>query len=108
MIQRYAESLSTLKPADTMLQKREIGYRRAMPVLDAVKSTITEYRSDEKFEKFVEKAQKLLRKEQSGEEQPEEEQPQEIPQAALRTRRRPTHLEDFVIEETIGERKMLL
>lgn len=77
------ELLLNLKPADTIFQKRKIAYRRSMPVLDAVKSSIAEYRRDEKFEEFIAKAQKLLQKEEL-----EEEHPQEALQAAGRTRRR--------------------
>lgn len=52
-----------------------MSYRRAMPVIDAVKSSVTEYRCDEKFDGFIKKAQQLI---------PES---LEISQAARRTRR---------------------
>lgn len=63
-----------------------------MPVIDAVKSTIEEYRSTEKFEEFLEEASKII-PESIATVQPEK-----------RTRRRNTNLADFVVEESIGER----
>lgn len=84
--------LSTLEPADSIFQMREMSYRRAMPVIDAVKSTINEYRTETKFESFMANALQLI---------PESLQ---IAQPIRRTRRRPTAMDDFTVEETIGER----
>lgn len=86
------ELLSLLEPADTVFQKREMGYRRAIPVLDSVKSCIAKYRTDEQFQAIWQKVEDLI---------PES---VEVSQAA-RLRRTPAILDDFVIEGTIGERK---
>lgn len=63
-----------------------------MPVINALNSTISEYRSDQQFDTYIEKAQELI--------------PESLKSssAGLRTRRRPTHLEDYSVEESIGER----
>ncbi|KAJ6644666.1 Zinc finger MYM-type protein 1 [Pseudolycoriella hygida] len=58
------EILSFLAPADVIFQKREIGYKRVMPVVESVKTCILELRND----------------------------------------KRSTLLDDFTVEETIGER----
>ena len=52
--------LSILSPADTIFQKQDMSYRRAMPVIEAVKPTIAEYRNDEKLNEILESAEKLM------------------------------------------------
>lgn len=84
--------LTDLTPADAILQKREISYRRAMPVIEATKTSIANYRNSETFDKFMEETEKLM-------------PTTPIIRPARRiNRRRSTWLENFVIEETLGER----
>lgn len=90
------EVLSVISPADTIFQKREIGYKRAMPVIEAVKSSIAEYRSDEKFFEFVKKTEDFMSANIS---------PPIIPLRPVRqNRQRSTYLKEFIIEESLGER----
>lgn len=46
--------LNKLEPANKILQKREIGFRQAMPVIDAVFDNVERFRSDDSFNRFVE------------------------------------------------------
>lgn len=85
--------LSSLAPADTILQQREMSYRRAKPVIDSVKSVIEEFRDPEIFKQFEEKAETLMN-----------ESPKVYQPARRIQRRRSTLLGDFSIEGTIGER----
>lgn len=86
------ELLTSLAPADTILQKREMSYRRATPVIESVKSTITDFRNPEIFNQFMDKTKSLM------DEAPITHQP------VRRIQRRSTRLEDIVVEGTIGER----
>lgn len=86
------EFLSVISPADTAFQKREIGYHRAVPILEAVKSSIEEFRESKKFDKTMEDAENLIAK-------------ISLPaRPARRTRRISSRLDNFSIEETIGQR----
>lgn len=87
------ELLSALAPADTIFQKREISYRRAIPVLEAVKTTVGEYRDPEGFDQLMEKTNALMGT-----------IPVVVRPARRIQRRRSTMLRDFVVEETLGER----
>lgn len=51
------EFLSAIAPADTLFQKQEMSYHRAMPVIEDLKSTLADYRNIEAFDKIMEKAQ---------------------------------------------------
>lgn len=85
--------LEIIKPADAILQSREMSYSTGMPVIDAVKDEILSYRSEEKFNEIKEKASKCL--------------PDELPPPralGARKRRRSTLLNDSVVTETLGER----
>lgn len=46
--------LSTIEPANQILQKRDIGFREAMPVIDAVFNSVKNFRTDESFDNFIE------------------------------------------------------
>lgn len=88
------EILSVLEPADTIYQKREIGYKRALPVIEAVKSSISKYRTVEHLKNFVKLAEDLLMKISSA----------SSSRPVRQNRGRSTRLNDFVILETLGER----
>lgn len=49
------EFLSAMAPADTLFQKQEISYHRAVPMIEALKSTIAGYRNSETFDKIMKK-----------------------------------------------------
>lgn len=87
------EILSVLEPADTIFQKRGIGYKRAMPVIEAVKSSIMEYRTEEQLKKFDELADDLLKISTPTSSRP-----------TRQNRARSSRLKDFVVTETLGER----
>lgn len=88
------EFLTALTPADAYHQKRESSYHNAVGVINAVKSTIADYRKPEKFDEFMSKTETLM----TGS------VPNDIVPRSTRNRQRPMHLNDFVIEETTGER----
>lgn len=54
------EILEIIKPADKILQSREIGYVDAVPVIKAVLNALEGLRKDEEFEKFDQKAEELI------------------------------------------------
>lgn len=93
------ELLTLLAPADATFQSREMSYSKAMPIIEAVKERIADYRNPDVLNDFMEKTEQLI---SSSVELIE-------PSAAARARptrnhRRSTLLGDFVIEESIGER----
>lgn len=45
---------STLEPANLILQKRDIGFHDAVPVIDAVFNSVKHFHSDESFDNFIE------------------------------------------------------
>lgn len=65
-----------------------------MPVIEAVKEIIVDYRTTEMFDKCMEKVEALT---STSEDHGDSARP-------IRNRRRSTRLNDFVIEESIGER----
>lgn len=91
------EFLAALAPADTVFQSHDIGYNRAIKVLDAVKSTIAAYRTDyfpDKCDEMLAIAHHLIGPQATGTDAP----------CPTRDRRRSTLLREFVVEESIGER----
>lgn len=84
--------LNTIEPANQILQKRNVGFRIAVPVIEAVIENIKKFRSDESFDDFIEKIEQTL----NGIERSETLRPQRI-------RRRASRLTDFVVMETLGE-----
>lgn len=53
MLHFLNDLLSTIEPANQILQKRDIGFRNAIPIIEAVIESIERLRSDECFEQFV-------------------------------------------------------
>lgn len=85
-----SDFLETFGPVDRLLQSRSISFSRAMPMIEVLQCTISDYRTDENFTKYKEIADKLF--------------PMSIQSTSCRNRRRSTHLTDFVVESSIGER----
>lgn len=54
------ENLEIIKPAEKILQSREIGYVDAVPVIKAVLNALEGLRKDEEFEKIDREAKKLI------------------------------------------------
>lgn len=84
-----------LSPADIIFQKREIGYKRAFPVVEAVKSSISAYRTDERFKQLKNQTNDLLEKGRPS---------SLLSSRPTRQTRRSTFLNDFSVEESLGER----
>lgn len=90
------EILEVLAPADVVFQKREIGYRRAMPVVESVKSSILEYRSDARYQQIERNANELLGKITSGS--------VTSSRPVRQNRGKSTLLKEYTVEQSIGER----
>lgn len=86
------EILNVIAPADIVFQNREIGYKRALPVVNAVKSSILEYRTEQRYQKFVKQSEDLTSKSSV------------FSRPVRQNRQRSTALKGFVVEETLGER----
>lgn len=62
--------LEIIKPADKILQSREIGYADAVPVIKAVLNALESLRKDEEFEKFDRAAKDLIARTSNADAQP--------------------------------------
>lgn len=91
------EFLTALTPADALFQSHEISYNNAMNVIQSVKDLVAGYRTDNypnKFDEMMSIAENLI-----------EAEPQTDNTARpTRDRRRPSHLDEFIVEESIGVR----
>lgn len=90
------EILTIIEPADVIFQKREVGYKRALPVVESVKTCISELRTDHHYQQFADQSEVLIKSIVSA--HPPVRRPVRI------NRERCTALKDYVVEETIGER----
>lgn len=88
--------LSALGPADIVFQKQQMSYRRAMPIIDAVTSTIGDYRNEGEYEKYLKQTDDLIGDSLAAFVRPG--------RVGNRRRSRSILLSGFTIEETIGER----
>lgn len=91
--------LGALEPATKILQKRDVGFRHAMPVIQAVFESVQRFRSDESFKSFLKETEETVKK---MNEQPED-QDQNQPSTS-RVRQRSTRLSNSIVMETLGER----
>lgn len=83
------EFLSTLEPANQILQRPDVGFWQAMPVIEAVFESVELLRSDETFDRFVKLTDaKLIAFEDESIQRPR------------RIRHRSTRLNDSVIMDT--------
>lgn len=89
------EILGVLAPADIVFQKQEISYRRAIPVVEAVISTITAFRKGEEFDKFIKKTEDFMDENMTllNSKRP-----------VRQNRQRSVRLNNFSIESSLGER----
>lgn len=94
--------LHSVEPVTKALQGRSIGYKDSMPLIRAVYKVIEEMGSQENFEKFYSQAADLLQRSQA---QGDDVDPTPFPSRPIRHRRRSSLLQDFVVEETLGQRR---
>lgn len=85
-----SDFLDSLGPVDRLLQSRSISFNRAMPMIQAIQSTISDWKSDENFNKYMKIAGELC--------------PISLEPTQTRKRRRSTTLDEFVVGSTIGQR----
>lgn len=88
--------LNLVSPADKVLQSVEIGFREALPVIQAVKKEISGLRSKESFDSIWKESEELV-KEDTEDSTQNEGRPR-------RNIKRPLALADFVVTERTGER----
>lgn len=84
------ELLNVLEPANKILQRRDIGYRLAMPVIEAVSSSVQSMRTYESFDRFLKSTQDVM----------DQFEHLRRPQ---RTRERSSRLSNSIVMETLGE-----
>lgn len=84
------EFIKIFEPVDRLHQSRNISYNRAMPMIQILQSTISDYRTDEHFTEYKRIADELC--------------PMYSDTNRARNCRRSTLLDEFVVESTIGER----
>lgn len=89
------EILNIIEPADVIFQKREIGYKRALPVVESVKKSILELRTNQRYQQFVEQSEELIKTIVSS---------PPLRRPVRKNRGRSSALKDFVVYETLGER----
>lgn len=84
------ELLNVLEPANKVLQRRDIGFRLAMPVIEAVSSSVQSLRTDESFDRFLKSTQDVMGQFENLR------RPQRI-------RERSSRLSHSIVMETLGE-----
>lgn len=84
--------LGKIEPVNKILQRREVGYRQAMPVIKAVRENVKAMRTDDSFAKLFKTTEDKLSS------------IQHVPSRPQRIRRRALHLNDSVVESTLGQR----
>lgn len=92
MLHFFNGLLSTLEPANQILQKREIGFRQAMPVIEAVFTSLECFRCNEQFDRFGKSTDETLATIGYA----------DVPRTR-RVRQRSSRLNDSVVMETLGE-----
>lgn len=86
------ELLEQIEPANQILQSREVGYRQAIPIIEAVKEKVELMRNDGKYDNYLKQTENIM----AGNDF--------IPDLR-RNSRRPSRLDNFVVMTTIGERE---
>lgn len=92
MLHFLNDFLNTLEPANKILQKRNIGFRQAMPVIEAVIRSLKHLRSEENFDRFIQSSDEVLSSIEY----------ENVPRVK-RTRQRSTRLNDSIVMESLGE-----
>lgn len=79
-----------MDPANQILQKRDVGLRQAVPIIEAVKTGVQELRSDENFQRFVDKTDEIMAS-------------HSITPRVRRARQQSTRLRDSIVMSTTGQ-----
>lgn len=93
MLHFYNGLFGALEPVNKILQMRHIGFRTAMPVIEAVCETIQHFRSDESFDSFLKEAKETFQTQVENQNPPN----------SSRIRRLSTRLSDSIVTETLGQ-----
>lgn len=96
MLKFLCEILSLIEPGHKMLQSREVGFRQAKPIMEAIFESLKELRTDESFQRFFKSVEELIL---SYENEAPEARPQRI-------RQRCSRLNDSIVMATLGERQI--
>lgn len=97
--------LGALEPANKILQTRDVGFRHAMPVIQAVFENVQRLRSDESFKNFSNETEKILTR-LNPPPPANQDQIQNEPSTS-RVRQRSTRLADSIVTGTLGERPIM-
>lgn len=93
--------LQLIEPVTKSLQSRKIGYKDAMPLIRAVYTKIEKMRTQENFDRYYSQMTDLLKKVASDAGELAQGRERSRP---VRERRRSTMLQQYAVEETLGER----
>lgn len=91
MLQFLCEFLALIEPANQILQKREIGFRIAMPIIETVFEKIRLLRSDNSFNKFLKATDEII-------------ESHECESREKRSHQRSNRLNDSIVMCTLGDR----
>lgn len=94
MLYSLDQLLSTIEPANQILQRRDVGFRQAMPIIEAVFESVELLRSDEIFDRLVKLTDERLTALEA----------ESLP-TPRRIRHRSTRLNDSVVMDSLGERQ---
>lgn len=98
--------LGALDPATKILQKRDVGFRHAMPVIQAVFESVERLRTDESFKSVVIQTEETIKTMNNPSENQDENQSQNENQSRpTRVRQRSSRLSNSIVTETLGERE---
>lgn len=86
--------LGVIEPANQILQKRDVGYSKAMPIIEAVKENINAMRTDESFAQFLDATEEKLASIEY------------VPLRPRRVRSRPSRLSESIVMSTLGEKDL--
>lgn len=89
------EFLNTIAPADKVLQSRDVGFREAQPIIQDVVSKILKLREQDSFGRILGLATNLI---------PEDQTSKVVETRPTRNKKRPSHLNNFVITDCFGEK----
>lgn len=90
MLHVLHELLNAIGPANQILQKRDVGFRLAMPVIEAALESVQRFRTDDAFDSFLQSTEDKM--------YPDEDVPR-----PRRIRRRSSRLNESIVMETLGD-----
>lgn len=88
------EPLGVIEPANRLLQSRDVGFRKAMPIIDAVMEKLVDLRTDESHDHFLKLTEETLTANGLT-----------LTQKTGRIRRRSSLLSDSVVMSTLDEKR---